>query len=397
MISAATGLAVLALAAWCWLFVGRDGFWRSGPELAPLAPEAAGTVDVVVPARDEAESIAESLSSLLGQDDAGSVRIILVDDGSRDATLEIARGLAEAAGRHRLDVIQARPAPAGWSGKLWALDQGIAAARKDAAWLLLTDADIVHAPGHLAALLAKAESENFDLVSEMVALNCESLAERALVPAFVFFFQLLYPFAAVNDPSKRTAAAAGGTILLSRSALDRVGGIASIRGALIDDVTLAKAVKPGGRIWLGHTRLARSRRAYPGFADIWRMIARTAFVQLRYSGLRLLATLLGMAFLFVLPPVLALFATGLARWLGLAAWLLAAALYWPSLRRFRRSSLWAPLLPVVAGFYLAATLGSAIDHWSGRGQVWKDRAYREMPPKATTPGASPGAPPGAPT
>lgn len=388
---AAIGLAMLALAAWFWLFVGRDGFWRSGPELAPLAPATPGIVDVVVPARDEAESIAENLSSLLGQDHAGPIRVILVDDGSRDATLEIACGLAAAAGRHRLDVIQGRPAPAGWSGKLWALEQGIAAARSDAAWLLLTDADIVHAQGHLAALLAKAENEDLDLVSEMVALNCESLAERVLVPAFVFFFQLLYPFAAVNDPSKRTAAAAGGTILIRRSALDRVGGIAAIRGALIDDVTLAKAVKPGGRIWLGHTRLAESRRSYPGFADIWRMIARTAFVQLRYSGLRLLATLLGMGFLFFLPPLLALFGTGFARWLGLAAWLLAAGLYWPSLRRYRQSPLWAPLLPLVAGFYLAATAGSAVDHWSGRGQIWKDRAYREMPKKAS-PGASRGAP-----
>ncbi|MGH7103001.1 MAG: glycosyltransferase [Acetobacteraceae bacterium] len=394
---AATGLAMLALAAWFWLFVGRDRFWRSGPELAPLAPQVAATVDVVVPARDEAESIAESLSSLLGQDHAGPVRVILVDDGSRDATLEIARGLAAAAGRHRLDVIQGRPAPAGWSGKLWALDQGIAAARRESAWLLLTDADIVHTRGHLAALLAKAESEGFDLVSEMVALNCESLAERALVPAFVFFFQLLYPFAAVNDPSKHTAAAAGGTILIRRSALDRVGGMASIRGALIDDVTLAKAVKPGGKIWLGHTRMAESRRAYPGFADIWRMIARTAFVQLRYSGVWLLATLLGMSFLFVLPPLLALFGAGLARWLGLAAWLLGAALYWPSLRRYRQSPLWAPLLPVVAGFYLAATAGSAIAHWSGRGQVWKDRTYREMPPPKAAPGTSPRASPGTPT
>ncbi|MGH7069120.1 MAG: glycosyltransferase [Acetobacteraceae bacterium] len=384
MSGAAAALAMLALVAWLWLLFGRDGFWRSGPELPPLAPRLPTAVDVVVPARDEAESVGECLTSLLGQDHAGPVRVILVDDGSRDATVGIARGLAGRASPHRLEVIQGRPAPPGWSGKLWALEQGIAAARKEASWLLLTDADVVHAPGHLAALLAKAESGGFDLVSEMVALNCKSLAERALVPAFVFFFQLLYPFAAVNNPARRTAAAAGGTILIRVAALDRAGGVAAIRSALIDDVTLAKAVKPGGKIWLGHTHLARSVRAYPGFGDIWRMIARTAFVQLRYSGLLLVATLLVIGFLFVLPPAFVLFGSGLARWAGLAAWLLAAALYWPSLRRYRRSPVWAPLLPLIAGFYLAATAGSANDYWRGRGQVWKDRAYRRAPPGVPT-------------
>lgn len=371
-------LAALALAAWLWLLFGHDQFWRSGPELPDAAPTMPQGVDVIVPARDEAAHIAACLSSLLGQENGGKVRVFLVDDRSRDATLEIARGLAAGVGGERLRIIPGTPTPPGWSGKLWALEQGIAASASDApaSWLLLTDADIVHAPAHLDVLIAKAERAGLALASEMVALRCRSLAERALVPAFVFFFQLLYPFAAVNNPKRRVAAAAGGTILIRRSALERVGGLAAIRGALIDDVALAKAVKPVGRIWLGHTRLAVSERDYPGFADIWRMIARTAFVQLRYSAIALTGTLLGMSFLFLLPPLLALCAVGIARWIGLAAFVLSMGLYWPSLARYRRSPLWALALPLIAGFYLAATFGSAIDHWAGRGQVWKGRAYR---------------------
>ncbi|MGH7122702.1 MAG: glycosyltransferase [Acetobacteraceae bacterium] len=373
-----TALAALAFAAWLWLLFGHDRFWHSGPELPRTAPAMFAGVDVIVPARDEAQHIAGCLASLLGQEHGGKVRVFLIDDRSRDATLEIARGLAAGARGERLRVIPGAPAPPGWSGKLWALEQGITAAASDAPapWLLLTDADIVHAPAHLAVLMAKAEGERLDLASEMVALRCRSLAERALVPAFVFFFQLLYPFAAVNNSKRRVAAAAGGTILVRRSALERAGGLAAIRGALIDDVTLAKAVKPVGRIWLGHTRLAVSERAYPGFADIWRMIARTAFVQLRYSALALIGTLLGMSFLFLLPPLFALCGVGIARWIGLAGWALSMVLYWPSLARYRRLPLWALALPLIAGFYLAATFGSAIDHWLGRGQIWKGRAYR---------------------
>jgi len=371
-------LATAALSAWLWLLVGHDRFWRSGPTLPNAAPARPDAVDVVVPARDEAENIAESLGSLLRQDYGGKVRIVMVDDRSRDATLEIANSLAATVPQDRLRIVQGGPAPPGWSGKVWALEQGIAttAADSPASWLFLTDADILHAPDHLAALVAKAESLRLDLVSEMVALRCESWAEQALVPAFVFFFQLLYPFAAVNNPARRVAAAAGGTILLRRPALERAGGLAAIRGALIDDVALARAVKPVGRIWLGHSRLARSRRSYPAFADIWQMIARTAFVQLRYSVLALIATLLGVGFLFLLPPLFALFAAGFARWIGLVVWALSLALYWPSLHRYGRSPLWVLALPLVAAFYLAATVGSAIDHWRGRGQVWKGRTYR---------------------
>ncbi len=222
--------------------------------------------------------------------------MILVDDNSTDGTGDIARAI----GDPRLTVITGAPRPAGWSGKLWAVSQGIAEAG-NADLVLLTDADIVHEPAHLSSLVARIERYNLDLVSEMVKLACDSWAERALVPAFVYFFQLLYPFAWVNDSLQATAAAAGGTILIRQRALQRIGGMESVRGALIDDVALAAAVKKGGRIWLGHADLARSVRPYPSVADIWRMITRTAFVQLRYSLLLLLATTLGMALIWLVP------------------------------------------------------------------------------------------------
>ena len=243
---------------------------------------------------------------------------------------------------------------------------------------MLTDADIVHDPRHLSALVAQAERDGLDLVSEMVALACDSRAERALVPAFVYFFQLLYPFAWVNDPLRATAAAAGGTVLLRRRALVRIGGIAAVRGALIDDVALARAVKRGGRIWLGHATLARSVRAYPDFADIWRLVARTAYVQLRFSPLLLVATTLGMALTFVMPPAAALFGHGAARLFGILAWGGMAWSYLPTLGRFGRSPAWALALPAVALFYMAATIGSAIDYHRGRGVQWKQRDYPRM-------------------
>jgi hopene-associated glycosyltransferase HpnB len=244
--------------------------------------------------------------------------------------------------------------------------------------LLLTDADIVHDPRHLSALVARAEQDDLDLVSEMVALACDSTAERALVPAFVYFFQLLYPFAWVNDPLSPTAAAAGGTILVRRRAMARIGGIAAVRGALIDDVALARAVKRGGRIWLGHSDLARSVRPYPDFASIWHLVARTAYVQLGYSPLLLVATTLGMALTFLAAPAAALLDHGAARWLGVLAWGGMAWSYLPTLRRFGRSPAWAVALPAVAGFYMAATIGSAVDYHRGRGVRWKQRDYQGM-------------------
>jgi len=339
------------------------------PDAVPSA--APPSVTIVVPARDEAPFIEATMRSLLAQDYPGAFRVILTDDNSADGTGDIALGI----GDPRLTMIAGAPRPAGWSGKLWAVSQGVAEAGK-ADLVLLTDADIVHEPAHLSSLVTQIERYDLDLVSEMVKLTCDSIAERALVPAFVYFFQLLYPFAWVNDGLKRTAAAAGGTILIRRRALQRIGGVESVRGALIDDVALAAAVKKGGPIWLGHAALARSVRPYPSVADVWRMIARTAFVQLRYSVLLLLATTLGMALTSLVPPMATLFGHGRAFWCGLAAWTLLSGSFLPTLRRFGRSPLWAPLLPLIAGFYMAATIGSAVNHFLGRGVAWKGREYQ---------------------
>lgn len=364
-------LALLAALIWLYLLFGHGRFWQAGPELPPAHPADAPPVAVVVPARDEAAFIATTIGSLLAQDYPGRFHVILVDDGSTDGTGDIARGLHQP----NLTVLTGAPRPAGWSGKLWAVAQGLHAA-SDATFVLLTDADIEHDPGHLSSLVAAAERRDLDLVSEMVALRCVSLAEHVLVPSFVFFFQLLYPFAWTNDPLRATAAAAGGTMLVRRRALERIGGIARVRDQLIDDVALAKAIKRGGRIWLGHATMARSLRAYPGFADIWHMVARTAYVQLRFSPALLAATTLGMALVWLLPPLTTLFAHGAARWLGIASWLMLGASYLPTLRRFGRSPAWAVLLPAVAAFYMAATLGSAVNHYFGAGVAWKGRAYQ---------------------
>jgi len=361
-------VTTVALLAWVYLACLHGRFWQAGPALAPARPLHAPPVAVVVPARDEAELIARSIGSLLAQDYPGALRIVLVDDGSADATAAIARALPGAA--ERLTVLEGTHRPAGWAGKPWAVQQGVAAT--DADFLLFTDADIVHDPAHLATLVAEIERSGVDMVSEMVALNCESLAERALVPAFVYFFALLYPFAWVNDPLRATAAAAGGTVLIRRRALERIGGIEAICGELIDDVALARAVKRGGRIWLGHSALARSIRSYPGFADIWRMITRSAYVQLRFSPFLLVLTTLALALLFLVPPYATLLRFD---WMALAAWLLMGATFLPTLRRFGLSALWAPFLPAIAAFYLAATIAAAIDHHRGRGVVWKRRVY----------------------
>lgn len=370
LLAGVTLLAAITLAIWLYLLLGHGRFWSAGPSLAPVRLVTAPPVDVVVPARDEAAGVAAALRSLLQQDYPGALRVILVDDGSTDGTGDIARGIDDS----RLTVVAGAARPPGWSGKLWAVAQGVAEGR--APLLLLTDADILHEPLHLATLVDKMQSERMDLVSEMVELRCESLAERALVPAFVFFFQLLYPFARVNDPTSRVAAAAGGTVLLRRTTLERIGGIEAVRGALIDDVALAAAVKPGGAIWLGHSRLARSVRPYPGAAAIWRMVARTAYVQLRFSPPLLLGTILGLGVVWLAPPALALLGEGPAQAMGALAWVLATASYLPTLRRFGRSPLWALALPGIALFYMAATVGSAVDHHRGRGVVWKRRSYQ---------------------
>ena len=365
------GLAVLALLIWTYLLFAHGRFWQAGPVLPVAYPPSTPSVAIIVPARDEALVIEATLRSLLAQDYAGPLRVILTDDNSTDGTGDVARAI----GDRRLTVITGLSRPAGWSGKLWAVSQGVAESG-DSELVLLTDADIVHETAHVSALVSKLERYGLDLVSEMVKLTCDSWAERALVPAFVFFFQLLYPFAWVNDGLKSTAAAAGGTILIRRKALRRIGGIESVRGALIDDVALAAAVKRGGPIWLGHSDLARSVRPYPAAGDIWRMIARTAFVQLRQSPVLLAVATLGMGLTWLLPPALALFGHGAARWLGVVAWLMLSISYLPTLRRFARSPLWVLALPLIAAFYMAATIGSAANHYRGRGVAWKGRSYQ---------------------
>jgi hopene-associated glycosyltransferase HpnB len=367
-----TVLAFLSLAIWVYLLLFHGRFWQAGPTLPLTDPESFPTVAIVVPARNEAPVIKRSLASLLAQDYPGPFRVFLVDDNSDDGTGERAREIADS----KLTVMTGMPRPAAWSGKLWAVRQGVERAGADV--ILLTDADILHDPAHLRALVAHMERYHLDMVSEMVELACESWAERALVPAFVLFFQLLYPFAWVNDRLKSTAAAAGGTILIRTRVLNRIGGIDALKGALIDDVALAAAVKKGGAIWLGHANMARSVRPYPGVGDIWRMITRTAFVQLRHSMGLLLLTTLAMILVWLVPPVAAVFGHGAARWYGATAWLMLACSYIPTLHRFGRFWAWAPVLPIVALFYLTATIGSAVDHYMGWGVAWKGRAYRRQ-------------------
>lgn len=360
-------VACLSLLVWVYLVLAHGRFWSSAPELPPASPSELPDVDIVIPARDEAETIGPVIASLLAQDYRGAVRIFLVDDNSTDGTA------AKAGSAPNLTVIKGKPKAEGWSGKLWALSQGIAAS--SAPVLLFADADIVHDPRHLAALVTKLQ-QPLDMVSEMVRLNCASLSERALVPAFVYFFQMLYPFARVNDPRSTVAAAAGGTVLIRRAALERIGGIAAIRHALIDDVTLAKAVKSsGGAVYLGHSGLATSIRPYPHWRDLWDMIARTAFTQLRYSVWLLLLTLVGLTLVWLVPAAAALLGHGGARAAGLFTFVLSCLSYLPTLTRYRQSPWWALALPLIALFYMAATLGSALNYWLGRGARWKNRAY----------------------
>lgn len=360
-------IAVLSLLIWLYLVFAHGKFWSSGPELQSATSAEIPAVDVIVPARDEAETIGPVIASLVAQEYAGDFRVTLVDDNSTDGTA------AAAAAASNLKVLRGQPKPPGWSGKMWAVAQGVAAT--SAPVLLFTDADIVHDPRHLSSLVARLSQPRVALVSEMVRLNCTSLAERALVPAFVYFFQMLYPFSRVNSPRSKVAAAAGGTVLIRRDALERIGGIEAIKDALIDDVTLARAVKKVGPIYLGHSGLATSIRPYPHFVDIWRMVSRTAFTQLRYSFTLLLLTLLGLTVVWLVPMAQILFGTGWRFACGCAAFTLAAASYIPTLRRYGRNPLWSLTLPLIALFYMAATVGSALRHWFGGGANWKSRAY----------------------
>jgi hopene-associated glycosyltransferase HpnB len=361
-------LAGLALVAWLYLLVGHGGYWLMRPRLPAADLSAWPSVVAVVPARNEADILPETLPSLLGQDYPGSFQVIVVDDASTDGTGELAKQLGD------VRVVTGSGPPPGWTGKVAALALGMAEAGEPD-YLLFTDADIAHPVDSVTALVRAAGGR--DLVSLMARLRTETFRERAIVPAFVYFFAQLYPFARVNRPG-RTAAAAGGCVLVRRSVLVSAGGLAAIRGALIDDVALATLVKRAGsgRIWLGLSTSVRSLRAYPRLADLWDMVARSAYTQLRYSLLLLAGTVLGLLMLYAVPPVafvVGLFGQPVLAALGLVGWAMMAGSYLPMLRRYGLSVGWAPLLPVIALFYAGMTVDSAWRHWRGRGGAWKGR------------------------
>lgn len=377
-------LALIPLLIWAYLIVGRGGFWlarerddRSEPT-APGADFAWPSVAAVVPARDEADVIAASIGSLLAQDYPGEFRVILVDDSSSDGTADVARRAAEASPHgERLTVLTGAPLAQGWTGKLWAMKQGVANACADGRtpkYLLLTDADIAHTPDNLRKLVIRAEAGGLSLTSLMAKLSCVNSAERLLIPAFVYFFDMLFPFGQVNDPKSRIAAAAGGVMLANTKALEAAGGIAAIRAAIIDDCALGAAMKKQGPIWLGLTERAHSLRPYRSISEIGRMISRSAYAQLDYSPLLLAGTLLGMVLTYLAAPLITLFAPAPWWWLGLAAWGLMTLSFAPMLRFYRRSPLWALALPAIGALYTLFTVQSAIDVWRGRGGVWKGRA-----------------------
>ncbi|MFF3643494.1 glycosyltransferase [Streptomyces sp. NPDC002564] len=380
--SAVAWIAAGSLAAWLWLLLGQGFFWRTDVRLPPCGePGRWPSVAVVVPARDEAAVLPASLPSLLAQDYPGRAEIFLVDDGSSDGTGELARALAERHGGLPLTVGSPGEPPAGWTGKLWAVRHGIGLARaRGPEYLLLTDADIAHEPDSLRRLVAAADHGRFDLVSQMARLRVESLWERLVVPAFVYFFAQLYPFRRIGRKGARTAAAAGGCVLLRTEAAERARIPDAIRQAVIDDVALARAVKrSGGHIWLGLAERVDSVRPYPGLGDLWRMVSRSAYAQLRHQPLLLLGTVAGLAVVYLAPPVAlcAGLATGnaVAAGAGGLAWLVMTATYLPMLRYYRQPLWLAPLLPGTAFLYLLMTVDSAVQHYRGRGAAWKGRTY----------------------
>ena len=397
------GLALLSLVIWLVLVVARDGFWltrerdnfsyssassvpgegrgpvASVPQLGPGLRRGSEegrwpTVTAIVPARDEAEVIARSIGSLAAQDYPGDFRILLVDDSSSDGTADIVRAL----GSERVRVVTGAPLAAGWTGKLWAVSQGIAAAGDAPDYLLLTDADIAHAPDTLRSLVARAVEDDRVLVSLMARLRCESPAERALIPPFVWFFQMLYPFAKVNRRGNGFGAAAGGVMLVKRTALEAAGGIAAVRSALIDDCAFGALMKQQGAVWLGLTDRAVSIRRYDTWGSVAAMISRSAYAQLGYSPVVLAGTTVGLALTYLAPPLLAIFARGPAQSAAIGAWALMALAFQPMLRFYGRSPLWGPALPLIATFYAGCTLLSAWQHVRGRGGMWKGRVQAAL-------------------
>jgi hopene-associated glycosyltransferase HpnB len=366
-------LALIPVAVWLYLLAGRGMFWvmaERDDANPPPEPAAWPSVVAVVPARNEADVIARAIGSLLAQDYSGAFRIVLIDDQSSDGTADAARKLVPAG---KLEILSGAPRPQGWAGKVWAMRQGTAqAGAPDYLWF--TDADIDHAPDNLRHLVARAEHGKLVLVSLMAKLHVASWVEAYLIPAFVFFFAMLYPFAWVNDPKRKTAAAAGGCMLVKREALERAGGIDVIKGEIIDDCALGRALKAQGPIWLGLTARAASIRPYAGMAEIRSMVARSAYAQLGYSPLALIGTLVGMIVVYAAAPYFALFARESAQASGILAWLAMMFAYQPIAKFYRVSPLWGLVLPLIGFVYALFTLDSAIQHWRGRGGMWKGRA-----------------------
>lgn len=371
--------AAVSLAAWLWLALARGRFWWTDIRL-PAAPRPPRwpSVAIIVPARDEAAILPQTMPTLLAQQYPGPVRVILVDDGSTDGTAELVAGAWP-----DVAVVSPGPPPPGWAGKLWALRAGIEAAG-DADLLLLTDADITHTPDSLTRLVGLAQDRGLDLVSQMARLRGQTRWERLIVPAFVYFFALLYPMRWVNRPGTRTAAAAGGCVLVRPAALVRSGAVAAIRGAIIDDVALAKAVKrSGGRIYLGLAETVASVRPYPSLSSLWTMVARSAYAQLGHNPFLLAATTLGLLVVFLGPPlstVVGMVADPGLAGLGAVAWLVMATTYAPMLRYYGQPLVAALLLPLTATLYLGMTVDSARRHYRGRGGAWKGRTYPRPTP-----------------
>jgi hopene-associated glycosyltransferase HpnB len=387
-----TAAALVSLAVWFYLLFGRGSFWLCGecddsvPSASDAkllyAPESWPTVVAIIPARNEADMIAHSVASLLRQEYRGPFSIVVVDDQSTDGTAAAASAAASAAGAaDRLRIVAGASVAPGWTGKLWAMRQGLSAVEAGAAapeFVLFSDADIAYAPHVLARLVGIARLKDSVLTSLMVKLRCESAAERWLVPAFVFLFQMLYPFAWVNDPRRRTAAAAGGCMLARRETLSAAGGLEALRGALIDDCALGAIMKRQGPIWLGLTESVHSLRPYPAFADFRRMVARSAYAELRYSPRRLAGAVAGMVLVYLAPPFLAIWARGLAEVAGALAWAMMALALIPTMRLYGRPLAGGLALPAIAATYVAFTLDSAVQYWCGRGGYWKGRIQAPM-------------------
>ena len=361
---------------WLYLLLGRGFFWlareRDDRDEMFAEQDQWPSVTAIVPARNEADVLPRALGSLLQQNYPGRFRVSLVDDQSTDGTAEVAKSFGKT---DRLEVISGTARPIGWMGKPWAMSQGVDAACGDPPdYFWFTDADIAHAPDNLRRLVMRAERDDLALTSLMARLSCSNFVEHAMIPAFVFFFSMLFPFARVNEPKRRTAAAAGGCMLVRRQALEAIGGVKAIRQEIIDDCALARLIKSKGRIWLGLTNRAVSLRGYGSLAEVRSMIVRSAYAQLRYSPPVLAATILGLIIIYVSAPFVALFAWNSAQIAGWVTWLLMAVAYQPMLRFYRLSPVWGLALPLIAAIYAAFTLDSAIQFWRGRGGMWKGRA-----------------------